>query len=112
MYLPAPDESTWVGVMRLVLEVPASRSLKDKRRVLSRVRDRLRARSELCVAEVGHLEDRSRSVFSVVTVSNDARVARATLDRVAGELPGWSEAHLLDVDIEVLRTGGSFSDHS
>lgn len=105
MYMPAPDESIWVGVMRLVLEVPASRSLKDKRKVIARVRDRLRARSELSVAEVGHLDDRSRSVMAVVTVSNDARVVRSALDHIAHDVGTWSEAHVLDVDIDVVRSG-------
>jgi uncharacterized protein YlxP (DUF503 family) len=42
MFLPAPDESIWVGVLRLSLLIPGARSLKDKRRVVAQLRDRPR----------------------------------------------------------------------
>ena len=87
--LPAPDESIWVGVLRLGLVVPGSRSLKDKRRALAQLRDRLANQDHLSVAEVGHRDDHLLSVVAVAMVSSDARHLRATLDALAHEVEGW-----------------------
>lgn len=86
MWLPAPDESTWLGLLRLSLRAPGARSLKDKRKGLAGLKDRIRARFGLGVAEVGHLDDRSRAVVAVVAVSNDARLLRSTLDKVRHDI--------------------------
>jgi uncharacterized protein len=85
LFLPAPDESIWVGVLRLSLVIPTARSLKDKRRVVSRIRERLRAKKNLSVAEVGHLESHTRAILAVCLVSNDPRNVRSQLDALAHE---------------------------
>ncbi len=103
MILPAPDESTWVGVLRLQLHVPGSRSLKDKRRAVNQVRDRLRARHNLSVAIVGHLEDHQRAVLTGVMVANDSRFLRSALDAIAHEVGTWRAAIVQDVDVSVMR---------
>jgi len=99
----APDESTWLGVLRLLLHVPGSRSLKDKRKAVAQVRDRLRARHNLSVAEVGHLEDHRRAVLTGVMVANDSRFLRGVLDTIAHEVGTWRSAELEDVDIQLMR---------
>ena len=109
MFLPAPDESIWLGVLRISFLVPASRSLKDKRRVVAQVRDRIRARHQLMAAEVGHLDDHQWAVMSVASTSNDARTLRAALEAIARDIEAWGEARVQTVDVEVLRpfsTGG------
>ncbi len=106
MFLPAPDEAIWTGVIRLSLEVPGSRSLKDKRGPVHRVRDRLRARRNLSVAEVGHLDHRSRAVLAVAAVSRDPSRLRATLDGVRRDVVAWGGVHLVDAAVEILRVHG------
>lgn len=103
MYLPAPDESIWVGLLRLELRMPGSRSLKEKRHGVSRVRERLRQRPELSVAEVGHLEDRARAVLAVCMVSSDARHLRSTLDGVVRDVTGWGFALLEGASVTIER---------
>ena len=103
MFLAAPDEAIWTGVLRLSLEVPGSRSLKDKRGPLHRVRDRLRARRNLSVAEVGHLDHRSRAVLAVAGVSRDPARLRATLDGVRRDVVAWGGVHVVDAAVEILR---------
>ncbi len=103
MYLPAPDESAWIGALRLVLRVPGARSLKDKRRAVNQVRDRLRARHNLSVAEVGHLEDHQRAILTAVMVANDSRFIRSALDSLVHEISGWRSAEIDDVSISIMR---------
>jgi uncharacterized protein YlxP (DUF503 family) len=103
VYLPAPDESTWIGTLRLVLRVPGSRSLKDKRRALNQVRDKLRTRHNLSVAEVGHLEDHRRAILVAVMVANDSRFVRSALDGLIHEVRGWRAAEIDDAQISLMR---------
>ena len=103
MFLAAPDESTWLGVLRLGLLVPGARSLKDKRRAVASVRDRLKARHNVSVAEVGHLEDHTRAVLAVALVGNDPRFVRSVLDALAHEVAGWRSALVESSEITVAR---------
>jgi uncharacterized protein YlxP (DUF503 family) len=99
----APDESIWVGVLRLQFRVPGARSLKDKRRVLAQLKDRIAARHKASVAEVGWLEEHVRGVVAVSVIGNDARVLRSALDTIVHGVGSWSEALIEDATIEVMR---------
>ncbi len=103
LHLSAPDEEIWVGVLRLSLMVPGSRSLKDKRRAVARIRDRIRARQNLSVAEVGHLEHRSRAILAVALIANDPSHIRAVLDSLVHAAAGWGPAHIEGQSISVFR---------
>ncbi|MFM2153377.1 MAG: hypothetical protein RL199_1812 [Pseudomonadota bacterium] len=103
MYLPAPDESAWVGVLRLGLVVPGARSLKDKRRGFAAVRDRIRARHGFSVAEIGHHEDTLRGVLLVVTGGAEPRVLRSVLDGLAHEVEGWGQVVVESRHVEVRQ---------
>ena len=54
--------------------------------MVSRLRERLRARKNLTVAEVGHLESHTRAVLAIGLVANDARTVRSQLDKLADEI--------------------------
>ena len=103
MLFPAPDESCWVGVLRFALRVPGSRSLKEKRKPIAQIRDRLRSRRNVSVAEIGHLEDHSRSILAVTMVANDQRFVRSTLDQLVHDVGTWRGALIEDASITVDR---------
>ena len=67
----------YVGVVRIELFIPQSRSLKDKRSVLRSVKDRLRAMNA-GVAEVEGQELWQRATLAVSVVSGES----AWIDRV------------------------------
>lgn len=107
MYLPAPDEAIWTGTLRLVLQIPGARSLKDRRKVVWGFRDRLRARLALAVAEVGHLERADMAVLAVAAVSNDPRLLRSQLDAARGEAASLAEGLLIESDVEIVGFRGA-----
>src|ERR671925_407851 len=59
-----------VGLLTVELHVPGSQSLKDKRMVLRRVKDRLK-KFNVAVSEVEHQDLWQRAALAVVTVSAD-----------------------------------------
>ena len=103
MLFTAPDESCWVGVLRLALRVPGSRSLKEKRKPVAQIRDRLRSRHNLSVAEIGHLEDHSRSILAIALVANDQRLIRSMLDQIIHDVGSWRNALVEDSSITIQR---------
>ena len=60
-----------LGVLTLDIHVEYSHSLKDKRHVVKSLKDRLRERFNVAVAEIDGLDSWQSSVVAVVTVSND-----------------------------------------
>jgi uncharacterized protein YlxP (DUF503 family) len=58
-----------VGLLSIELYLPGSQSLKEKRMVLRRVKDRL-AKFNVAVAEVEHQDLWQRAGLGVVTISN------------------------------------------
>jgi uncharacterized protein len=92
-----------VGCLRLSVHVPGSRSLKDKRRAIHQLRDRIRARHALHLSEVGHLEDWGRAVLALSSVSNDPRVLRSALDSMASEVESQAVVLVLERQVRLYR---------
>ena len=95
----------FVGVLRLTFHVPHARSLKDKRRVILKFRDRIRSRFDVSVAEVGAQDLLQRAVFGVSVVSSDAAVCDSVLEQVAHVAETQEDAVLTDRATEVVSFG-------
>ena len=91
-----------IALLSLECYLPLSQSLKDKRRVLRRIKDRLGAMN-VAVAEVAHQELWQRAGLGVVTVATSDDGASKTLSAALEEIerlePGLVTAH----QVEYLR---------
>jgi uncharacterized protein YlxP (DUF503 family) len=94
-----------VGVLQLVFHIPHARSLKEKRGVVRRFRDRVRARFDVSIAEVGDHDLHQRATFGVAVVSSDATVCDSVLEQVAREASVQPEAVLTDRTTELVNMG-------
>jgi len=95
----------FVGVARFVLEIPGARSLKDRRQVVRSLKDRLRARLPVSVAEVGDVERYQIATLGVAVVSGDSARCREVLDAARGMAGTAADALLADAAAEVLSFG-------
>jgi uncharacterized protein YlxP (DUF503 family) len=95
----------FVGVLRLTFHVPSARSLKEKRRVVQKLRDRIRARFDVSIAEVGAQDLHQRAVFGVCVVSSEASVCDSVLEQVAREAETAGDAVLTDRATEIATFG-------
>ena len=68
-----------IALLTLDIHIPHAQSLKDKRMIVRRVKDRLRSKFNVSVSEVDHQELWQRSQVSVVTVGSDDEYVRQTL---------------------------------
>jgi uncharacterized protein YlxP (DUF503 family) len=102
-------ESVFVGVCRLVLQIPGARSLKDRRHVVKSFKERIKARFGISVAEVGDPEKLQVAVLGLSVVSGQSAYCHELLDKVRHLANGLPEAILADARSEVLSfaRGGS-----
>jgi len=91
-----------VGVLTLELRLSESHSLKDKRHTVKSLKDRLRSRFNVAVAEIDFQDIWQRSLISAVTVSGSRPYAEQTLQQVEREAASMLGPALVDVTVEWL----------
>ena len=74
-----------IGVLTLELYIPHAHSLKEKRMVVRSLKERLRARFNVAVAELDHQDLWQRSVIGVVSISSDQKGIERLLEAVQRE---------------------------
>jgi uncharacterized protein YlxP (DUF503 family) len=91
-----------VGVLTLELRLENSHSLKDKRHVVESLKQRLRNKFNVSVAEIDHQDLWQRSAVAAVTVSSDHVHAEKVLRSVEAEAASLLGGELVDATVEWL----------
>ncbi|MDP8254276.1 MAG: DUF503 domain-containing protein [Candidatus Alcyoniella australis] len=94
-----------IGVLRVLLAIEGAHDLKTKRRALRKVVDRLRARYNISVAEVGDNELWNRSLVGASVVSNSGPHANSMLDKAQDTIHEIAEVEVLDSELEIIHFG-------
>jgi len=91
-----------IGVLTLEIVLQNSHSLKDKRHVVKSLKDRLRAKFNVAVAEIDHQDLWQRGLVACVTVSPDQAFAEQVLQSVEREAASLLGPILVGVTTEWL----------
>jgi uncharacterized protein YlxP (DUF503 family) len=91
-----------IALLSLEFFLPMSQSLKDKRMVLRRLKDRLMAQN-VAVAEVAHQELWQRAGLGVVTVAESDKMAEQTLQAALREIERLEPDLAIQSQVEYLR---------
>src|SRR5947207_15340072 len=95
-----------VGLLRVVIHMPESGSLKSKRQVVSGLLRRLRQELKVTAAEVGELDRWQLAELAIATVSGDGRQADKVLAAALSFIESHSDgARITDVSTELLQIG-------
>ena len=89
-----------VGVLEIRLVIRAARSLKDKRRVVLSLKDRIRNEFSVSCAEVDKQDSLKEAVLGVAVVGTDAHVLEGVLQKAVGMVRRDRDAELVDFAIE------------
>lgn len=84
-----------VGTLEVELIVAESHSLKARRRVVRSLKDRIRARFNVSVADVGDQNVWQRIILGVAVVTNDRRFADEVLAKVFDLVVADGRAHVV-----------------
>lgn len=92
-----------IGVLQLELLIPQALSLKDKRRVVQSLKDRLHREHLVAVAEVGDQELLNVAVLAIAAVSADGQHVGKTLDAIDAKVRGLRDAEVGAASRRIIR---------
>lgn len=90
-----------VGVLTLELRILDSGSLKEKRRVLRSLYDRIRRLFNVSIAEVGGHDAWQSATLAVAVVTTDTRQAHRVLSTVVEFVERHGSVQLVDYSMEL-----------
>jgi uncharacterized protein YlxP (DUF503 family) len=91
-----------IGVITFELRFDDAHSLKDKRHYVKGLKDRLRAKFNVSVAEIGYQDMWQRGLVAAVTVASDRTYAEQLLQKVESEAAAVLGGVLVDCSVEWL----------
>lgn len=89
-----------VAVLKITLSIPHAESLKDKRRVLKSVKDKLRNRYNISIAEIGAQDIWKTGKLGVAIISTDSTYANGVISKVQDLCSNLREAIMTDCELE------------
>jgi uncharacterized protein len=90
-----------IGVCSIDLHIPGNDSLKGKRSVVRKIKERVKNTFNVSVAEVEDLDKLQRAGLGIACVSNDASHVHSTLTKVVNFIDHLYVAEIIDYHIEV-----------
>ncbi|MEW6446714.1 MAG: bifunctional adenosylcobinamide kinase/adenosylcobinamide-phosphate guanylyltransferase [Bacillota bacterium] len=89
------------GVLTAELFMPGTSSLKEKRHRLKSLRERLRLRFNVAVAEVGHQDSWQRATLAVAAVAGKAAQVHRVFQEVVDFIDGYRDTVLSDYQVDL-----------
>src|SRR3974377_610649 len=96
-----------IGILQIELLIPGSESLKDKRRVVRSLKDRLHREHMVSVAEVGALDRIGVAMLGLACVANNGARAGEVLDHIMEKLRSLPDARLTACSRQGLHGGAT-----
>jgi len=97
-----------IGVTSFEIHLPDAQSLKDKRQVLRRVKDRLRAHHNVAVLEESeHADLWQRAEVVVVSVASHRDALRRLFEAVRREVEAHVPGHVMESEAEFIDVEGT-----
>ncbi len=91
-----------VAVGTVELHLPDVGSLKGKRHALKGLKEKLRQRFEISVAEVDHQDTWQRATLALACVSSDSRHANEVISKAMDFIEDSVDGYVTDIHVEIL----------
>jgi hypothetical protein len=92
----------FIAILQFQLLIDGAMGLKDKRRVVKSLKDRLHREHMVAVAEVGELETWNLASMGVVACGSDGAYLRTLMQTIVSKLRSLPDARLADHSVEVV----------
>ncbi len=92
-----------ISVSIFELHLPEARSLKQKRKVIKSLIERIHRRFRVSIAETDHHDLHQRSEISIAAVARSDAASRRLMDQVRDLIDSEPAAMLLDWDPQILE---------
>jgi len=91
-----------VGIVTLVIEIPSSFSLKDKRRVLNSIKSKLKNRFNISISEIGEKDFWNRAELGIAIISDNTSFCNQQLGKVMEFIEKLPDIVILSVNQEMI----------
>lgn len=88
-----------VGLLTLEIYLPYSHSLKEKRKTLNRIKDRLKKKYNVALAELDYLNKWQRSKIGLVTINIHKNTIEKIFQKIMLEIEENIEGEVLQKEI-------------
>lgn len=89
-----------IGVCKVKLYLPESRSLKDKRRVIKSMITRLRNKFNIAISEIEAQDMHQSAILAAVTVANEQKFVSQIISKSVRHIEENTSVVLLDYETE------------
>lgn len=100
-----------IGVLQIELDILGAESLKDKRRVVRSIKDRLHREHLVSVAEVAAQDVITTAVLGFALVGSDGRAIARTLDHICEKLRSLHDADVAATRRHLIRGDAPVREH-
>ncbi len=90
-----------LGLLQLDIIIPESNNLKEKRSTIKSLKETIRKRFNVSIAETGKLDKWSRSEISITKVSNEAKFIRQEFQKIQNDIESRYPVEIIDKQEEV-----------
>ena len=88
-----------IGLLTLEIYIPYSHSLKEKRKTLNKIKDRLKKKYNIAFAELSYLNKWQRSKIGLVTLNAQKSMVEKIFQSVIREIEENIEGEILQKEI-------------
>lgn len=94
--------SVFIGILRVEFMLHGNQSLKDKRRVALSLKQKVRNKFNVSVAETGSEDSMDYLALSIVSVSNSRRHVESRMTKCLNMVQAACDEELVYDDIEII----------
>lgn len=91
-----------VGILKLILFIQESNSLKAKRMILHSLKARLRNNFNIAIAQIDDEDKWQKTTLAVVSVEKDRKNTNHTLSSVVNFIERFNSINLIDYEMELI----------
>ena len=92
----------FIGCLQVELLIPESTSLKEKRMVLSGLKQRLRNKYNISIAEIDYMDLWQRAALAAAMVSNRNQHVSQAMDKILNFIDDQDQVQVIDYQIEII----------
>jgi len=91
-----------IGLLTIKLHIPDSNSLKAKRRAIKSLKERMRNRFNISVAEVGNHDKWQLATIAIAALTTDKVHADSSLSSILNFVDSFKNVSIIDYSTELL----------
>ena len=92
-----------ISICKINARIYGSHSLKEKRRVISSIKDKVSSKYKVSIAEVGSLDSPQLTEIGISIVSNRSKHSESVIDKVLEYIEGnFPSIEVLEIDRETI----------